>query len=294
MSSAPQQTRPGNSGPNRGGGRATGNTVAPPAAYLDVSGVCFDYEGSTVLDDISLSVDRAEFVALVGPSGCGKSTLLNLISGVLVPGAGEISVKQAGRDKTADRRAGRLGNVSYMQQKDLLLPWRTVAENGRLGLELRGISAAESDDRVVRLAGLFGLADVLGSMPWQLSGGMRQRVALLRALLPDNPVLLLDEPFGALDAITRSALQQWLLNVLDRTEKAVLLVTHDVEEAVLLADRVLVMTPAPGRIVAEIDINSGLGAGLGESRGLDASTSPEFVEMKRQILSLLRQQESVS
>ena len=244
---------------------------------LAVSGVGFQYESTDVLEDIDLAVDRGEFVALVGPSGCGKSTLLNLISGVLAPSAGHIEV--AGVNELVSR----LGHVSYMQQKDLLLPWRTVSENGRLGLELRGVGATESEAEVAHLAESFGLADVLGSMPWQLSGGMRQRVALLRALLPDNPVLLLDEPFGALDAITRSGLQQWLLNVLDRAEKAVLLVTHDVEEAILLGDRVLVMAPNPGRIVAEVEINLDSTA----TNGPRITTARDFVETKRQILELL-------
>ena len=244
---------------------------------LAVSGVGFQYENTDVLEDMDLAVDRGEFVALVGPSGCGKSTLLNLISGVLAPSAGHIEV--AGVNELVSR----LGHVSYMQQKDLLLPWRTVSENGRLGLELRGMDTTESEAEVAHLAESFGLADVLRSMPWQLSGGMRQRVALLRALLPDNPVLLLDEPFGALDAITRSGLQQWLLNVLDRAEKAILLVTHDVEEAILLGDRVLVMAPDPGRIVAEVEINLD-SAATNDPR---ITTARDFVETKRQILELL-------
>ncbi|HIF73291.1 MAG TPA: ABC transporter ATP-binding protein [Dehalococcoidia bacterium] len=251
-------------------------------ALLEISGVGFDYENAPILDSINVSVDRGEFVALVGPSGCGKSTLLNLISGVLSARSGQI---------TADGnmlRADRLGNVSYMQQKDLLLSWRTVAENSRLGLELRGVSVRESNEQVRALADSFGLSDVLDSMPHELSGGMRQRVALLRAVLPDNAVLLLDEPFGALDAITRRSLQEWLLNVLDTSNKAVVLVTHDVEEAILLADRVLVMAPSPGRIVAEIEVNI--------NKALDASAlsmSQEFIELRGAILELLTRQEAV-
>jgi ABC-type nitrate/sulfonate/bicarbonate transport system ATPase subunit len=255
---------------------AIGNSVDSDA-LLAVSGVEFDYESTRILDGIALTVDRGEFVALVGPSGCGKSTLLNLISGVLPAGNGRI---------IADGRvaqAARLGNVSYMQQKDLLLPWRSVAENGRLGLELRGESATESHARVLALADSFGIADVLDSMPWQLSGGMRQRVALLRAMLPDNSVLLLDEPFGALDAITRRSLQQWLLNVLDRSDKAVVLVTHDVEEAILLADRVLIMASNPGRIISEVKVE--LDISLGDE---EVSTLTEFVELKKRILDQLK------
>ena len=267
-------------------GQRSGISGVPdqPSALQDpllaVSGVGFQYESTDVLEDIDLAADRGEFVALVGPSGCGKSTLLNLISGVLAPSAGHIEV--AGVNELVSR----LGHVSYMQQKDLLLPWRTVSENGRLGLELRGVGATESEAEVAHLAESFGIADVLGSMPWQLSGGMRQRVALLRALLPDNPVLLLDEPFGALDAITRSGLQQWLLNVLDRSAKAVLLVTHDVEEAILLGDRVLVMAPEPGRIVAELDVR----LDLRDRRNPETSTTPAFVAMKKRLLGLLNRQ----
>ncbi len=256
------------------------NTLDVSDALLSVSGVGFDYEDAPILEDVSLMVQRGEFVALVGPSGCGKSTLLNLISGVLSARDGEI---------VADGRVAkseRVGNVSYMQQKDLLLPWRTVAENSRLGLELRGHGRSESDSAVKGMAESFGIYDVLDSMPWQLSGGMRQRVALLRAVLPDNSVLLLDEPFGALDAITRSSLQQWLLNVLDTSDKAVVLVTHDVEEAILLADRVLVMSSNPGQIIGEVVTGLAL-----DHENENQTTSPEFVALKKKILALLNQSE---
>jgi ABC-type nitrate/sulfonate/bicarbonate transport system ATPase subunit len=251
-------------------------------ALVSVSGVGFDYEDAPILEDVSLTVERGEFVALVGPSGCGKSTILNLISGVLSPRNGTVSANGL------SNRSERLGNVSYMQQKDLLLPWRSVAENSRLGLELRGVSSVESGAAVAELADSFGIADVLDSMPWQLSGGMRQRVALLRAVLPDNPVLLLDEPFGALDAITRRSLQQWLLNVLDTDNKAVVLVTHDVEEAILLADRVLVMSSNPGQIIDEVVID----LSDAEASG-DLTTAPDFIELKKRILSSLDDQETV-
>ena len=248
-------------------------------ALLTVSGVRFDYEDIPVLDNVDLSVNRGEFVALVGPSGCGKSTLLNLISGLLSPSKGTVSANGIFDS------SGRLGNVSYMQQRDLLLPWRTIAENCQLGMELRSISGDVSKVRVKELAKSFGLSDVLNYMPWQLSGGMRQRAALMRTVLLDNHVLLLDEPFGALDAITRSALQKWLLSVLVRNDKAVLLVTHDVEEAILLADRVLIMASEPGRIIAEVDVR------LTDSSIESSFTSPAFVELRKDILALLARQE---
>ena len=248
-------------------------------ALLTVSGVRFDYEDIPVLDNVDLSVNRGEFVALVGPSGCGKSTLLNLISGLLSPSKGTVSANGIFDS------SGRLGNVSYMQQRDLLLPWRTIAENCQLGMELRSISGDVSKVRVKELAKSFGLSDVLNYMPWQLSGGMRQRAALMRTILLDNHVLLLDEPFGALDAITRSALQKWLLSVLVRNDKAVLLVTHDVEEAILLADRVLIMASEPGRIIAEVDVR------LTDSSIDSSFMSPAFVELRKDILALLERQE---
>ncbi|MBT4125303.1 MAG: ABC transporter ATP-binding protein [Chloroflexi bacterium] len=257
-----------------------GASSVDESALVSVSGVGFDYEDAPILENVNLAVERGEFVALVGPSGCGKSTILNLISGVLSPRDGMISADGM------TNRSDRLGNVSYMQQKDLLLPWRTVAENSRLGLEIRGVRPNESNAAVEKLAESFGIADVLDSMPWQLSGGMRQRVALLRAVLPDNPVLLLDEPFGALDAITRRSLQHWLLNVLDTANKAVVLVTHDVEEAILLADRVLVMSSNPGQIIDEISIDLD-----GTTTNGDTTTSPEFIELKKRIMASLGDQE---
>ena len=266
--------------PNTGTRTSDGALGAVENALVSVSQVGFDYEGEPILEDVSLTVERGEFVALVGPSGCGKSTILNLVSGVLEPRSG--SVKANGLSNRSDR----LGKISYMQQKDLLLPWRSVAENSRLGLELRGIGSRESGEAGAKLADSFGIADVLDSMPWQLSGGMRQRVALLRAVLPDNDVLLLDEPFGALDAITRRSLQQWLLNVLDTEDKAVVLVTHDVEEAILLADRILVMSANPGQIIDEVAVDIGE-----QSPGLDVTTSSDFIELKKRILNSLGDQE---
>jgi ABC-type nitrate/sulfonate/bicarbonate transport system ATPase subunit len=227
-----------------------------------------------VLENIGFAVRAGEFVALIGPSGCGKSTLLNIIAGLLTPEQGAILLD-------GDDGAPRLGRVAYMQQRDLLLPWRTVRDNARLGLEFRRVPRAIADEQVRERAERFGLASVLRSYPWQLSGGMRQRTALLRATLPESKVLLLDEPFGALDAITRRELQQWLADVLDRADKAVVLVTHDVEEALLLADRVHVMAADPGRIVASVEVD------LLRPRGNEMTTSREFVCLKSHLLDEL-------
>lgn len=227
-----------------------------------------------VLRDISLSVRAGEFVAIVGPSGCGKSTLLNVIAGLQEPTSGYVALD-------GERNARRLGLVAYMHQRDLLLPWRTVLENARLGLELQGMPLNEANRRAGDLTARFGLGGVEQAYPWRLSGGMRQRVALLRATLPDQGVLLLDEPFGALDAITRADLQQWLADVLDREDKAVVLVTHDVEEALLLADRVLVMSSSPGRIIENITVD------LPRPRSSEVVTDSRFVELKRRLLAAL-------
>jgi ABC-type nitrate/sulfonate/bicarbonate transport system ATPase subunit len=223
---------------------------------------------------VSFDVDAGEFVALIGPSGCGKSTLLNAAAGLVEPDEGKIALD-------GDASAARLGRVAYMQQRDLLLPWRTALQNARLGLEFHGVARAEADRLAIAGAQRFGLGDVLGSYPWQLSGGMRQRVALLRSSLPESGLLLLDEPFGALDAITRRDLQQWLAEVLDRSARAVVLVTHDVEEALLLADRVHVMSPGPGTLKETVEVV------LPRPRTEETVTSAQFIELKRRLLAAL-------
>jgi len=189
-----------------------------------------------------------EVLAVVGPSGCGKSTLLELIAGLQEPDEGTVSV--AGATRAAERRAA----CAYMPQRDLLLPWRDALSNAALALECEGVRRAEARRRAEPLFERFGLAEFERARPAELSGGMRQRVAFLRTLLPGRPVLLLDEPFGALDSITRSSMQEWLADALAADPRTVLLVTHDVEEAARLAHRVLVMSPRPGRIVAEVPV----------------------------------------
>ena len=226
------------------------------------------------IDRISLDVHLGEFVVIVGPSGCGKSTLLNIIAGLTEPDTGSVSLQ-------GDTDAERIGRVAYMHQIDLLLPWRNVLSNATLGLEIAGIPRAESESKATELAQRFGIAEFLNAYPATLSGGMRQRVALLRAVLPDRDVLLLDEPFKALDAITRSELQRWLSDVLDRSHRATIMVTHDVEEALMLGDRVLVMSPRPGRILLELDVD------LPRPRPRDVVREPNFVDLKWQLLSAL-------
>jgi len=237
-------------------------TEAPVTEPLHIASVTRRYRRVTALDGVDLRVGDGEVVAVVGPSGCGKSTLLELVAGLQQPDEGTVSAAPA----------------SYMPQRDLLLPWRDALANAALALECEGVSRSEARRRAEPLFERFGLAEFERARPAELSGGMRQRVAFLRTLLPGRPVLLLDEPFGALDAITRASMQRWLADALAQEPRTVLLVTHDVEEAVFLADRVAVLSPRPGRVVAEIEV------GLDRPRDV---TSPEFGALKRQALEAL-------
>ncbi len=233
------------------------------------------------VDDVSLAADVGEFVVIIGPSGCGKSTLLNIIAGLMTPDAGEVALN-------GDVSAPRLGKVAYMHQIDLLLPWRTVLANATLGLEIVNVPRAEAEARATDIARRFGIGDFLNLYPLNLSGGMKQRVALLRAVLPERDTLLLDEPFKALDAITRAELQIWLSDVLDRSQRATVMVTHDVEEALMLGDRVLVMSARPGSIAMELDID------LPRPRPHDVVANPRFVELKWLLLSTLKRYSTVN
>ncbi len=203
------------------------------------------------LDGVSLTVRDGEFAALVGPSGCGKSTLLNLVAGLDEVDQGQILVD--GESPDPEERLARFG---YMPQEDLLFPWRTVIDNVCLGLEIQGLPRGEARQRAMALLPQFGLDGFEHRRPHELSGGMRQRASFLRTYLLGRPFLLLDEPFGALDAITRSELQSWFAETWNRIGGSALLVTHDPHEAVALSDRVYVMSSRPGRItnVLEVDL----------------------------------------
>ncbi|MBI4220949.1 MAG: ABC transporter ATP-binding protein [Chloroflexi bacterium] len=253
------------------------------APRLRVSGVTKVYPGRRgepdlhVLAGVDLEVDANEFVSIIGPSGCGKSTLLNVISGLEPASSGEVALD-------GDVGARRLGVVAYMHQRDLLLPWRTVLDNAALGLEIRGVKIEEARRQALALFPRFGLSGFESAYPEDLSGGMRQRVAFLRAMLPEQDLLLLDEPFGALDAITRSGLQEWLAGILRGANRSVLLVTHDVEEALLLSERVYVMSARPGRTVLTVTV------GLPTTRTREIVTEPAFVDLKRRLLAALAAQ----
>ena len=205
-------------------------------------------EPITAVEDVSLEVANGEVVALIGPSGCGKSTLLNMGSGLYQPSAGEVFVD--GEPVTAPNP-----HVAFMLQKDLLLPWRSIRRNVELGLEIRRVDAAQRRSRTDALLGKCHLSRFAEHYPHQLSGGMRQRAALARTLAVDPAVLLLDEPFSALDAQTKMILQQDLAETLAAEQRTAILITHDLEESILMSDRVLVMSERPGRIIKEIPID---------------------------------------
>lgn len=227
-----------------------------------------------VLDEVNLHLDTGEFVALIGPSGCGKSTLLSIIAGLQAPTSGAISLY-------GDPSARRLGRVGYMPQRDLLLPWRNALDNAIASLEVHGTPRAEARQRAHTLFAAFGLSGFERAYPSQLSGGMRQRVAFARTAIAAGDLLLLDEPFGALDALTRAGLQRWLVEIWGSLGKTCLLVTHDVDEALLLADRIYVMTPRPGRMRLERAVP------LPRPRLLEMLAQPEALTRKAELLAAL-------
>ena len=226
------------------------------------------------LAPVTLSIPQGRFVSLIGPSGCGKSTIFNIIAGLLEPTGGRVMID--GVDAT-----GTIGRVGYMLQKDLLLPWRTVLDNAILGMEIQGVPLREARARALPLLHRYGLSGFEYLYPNSLSGGMRQRAALLRTLLFDTDVILLDEPFGALDAQTKLQMQEWLMQLWSDFGKTVLFVTHDVEEAIYLSDEMHVMGTRPGRIITTIPIT------LPRPRLRTSALTPDFVAIKERCLKLL-------
>jgi ABC-type nitrate/sulfonate/bicarbonate transport system ATPase subunit len=217
-----------------------------PRAAISLERVCHSFGELRVLDDFALSVHRGEVVGLVGPSGCGKSTLLELVCGLAEPSEGKVEAYGSLDPK------GRLASCAYMPQRDLLLPWLSAIDNAALAPRNSGASKRAAREQATPLFDRFGLADFAQAKPNELSGGMRQRVAFLRTLLAGKPLLLLDEPFAALDAITRGEMQEWLAGALLSESRTVLLVTHDVEEALYLCDRVVILSARPARVVGEL------------------------------------------
>lgn len=247
---------------------------------LEVDNISKVYAGKgqqllTVLQNINIKIFPREFTCLVGTSGCGKSTLLNIIAGLLPPSAGEILVD--GQCVT-----GRPGSDRGMVfQGYTLYPWLTVAQNVAFGLQFQGMSKASQKDQVSYFLNVVGLENFAHNYPKQLSGGMKQRVAIARALANEPAVLLMDEPFGALDAQTKEQMQEFLLELWGKTHVTVLMITHDIEEAIYLSQRIYVL--GLGQVKGEISIC------LPEHRELDIKLSPEFVDIKRQVINMMRQ-----
>jgi len=229
------------------------------------------------LSDIDLTVGQGEFVSLIGPSGCGKTTLLRVIADLEQPTAGEISVNGVSPHQAREKRA-----YGYVFQAPALYPWRTIARNVALPLEIMGLERRERDRRVAHNLELVNLIGFERKFPWQLSGGMQQRVSIARALAVEPDLLLMDEPFGALDEIVRDHLNEQLLDLWAKTNKTVVFVTHSIPEAVFLSTRIVVMTPRPGRVYDVIDSD------LPRIRNLDIRETPEFLKIAHRVRRGLR------
>lgn len=243
---------------------------------LRVEGVCKSFDGELILEDISIALDRGELVSLLGISGGGKTTLFNIIAGLMRPDTGRVILN--GTDMT-----GCPGNVSYMLQKDLLLPYRTIEDNVALPLVVKGMKKKEARKQAAPYFPQFGLEGTQKKYPAQLSGGMRQRAALLRTYLFSGRVALLDEPFSALDMLTKKSVHDWYLKVMEEIQLSTLFITHDIDEAILLSDRIYLLTGRPGRITKEIVIREP------KPRARGFGLTEDFLEYKRMILKHLEQ-----
>lgn len=236
---------------------------------LELKDISRAFDGRQVLDRVSFDVEPGEFVSLIGPSGAGKSTLFNIIAGLDTPDSGQVRFD---------------GTTAYMPQKDLLFPWRTIEANAALGLEVQGVPKKEARARAREWFPQFGLEGFEKALPFQLSGGMRQRAALLRTVVQEKSTLLLDEPFGALDSLTRSDLQVWLQGMWAEHDWTAMLITHDVREAIMLSDRIVVLNPRPASVREIITVD------LPRPRGTEVLSSPAFGELERRILEHLQRQ----
>ena len=248
--------------------------MSGPEAALRAEHVTKSYGGRTVIRDVSLRLEQGELVCLLGVSGAGKTTLFHSLSGLERPEEGRVLL--FGEDVT-----GTPGKISYMLQRDLLLPHKKIPDNAALPLVIRGVRAREARERALSYVPQFGLEGTEDKYPAQLSGGMRQRAALLRTFLGARGVALLDEPFSALDALTKREIHRWYMEMMDQLRLTTLFITHDIDEAILLSDRVCVLSGRPGRIAAEIRVDPP------RPRDLSFSLSGEFLAYKRQILALL-------
>ncbi|WP_158780884.1 taurine ABC transporter ATP-binding subunit [Pantoea sp. BAV 3049] len=252
---------------------------------LAVSHLTARYDGHLALEDISLSIAAGELVVVLGPSGCGKTTLLNLVAGFLPAESGSITLD----GKTVSGPGAERGVVF---QHEGLLPWRNVLDNVAFGLQLAGVAKEQRRETARQMLKKVGLSGAEKKFIWQLSGGMRQRVGIARALAADPQLLLLDEPFGALDAFTREQMQELLLTLWRESGKQVLLITHDIEEAVFLASELILLSPGPGRIIERLSLGFGQRYAAGEScRAI--KSDPEFIARREHVLSRVFQQREV-
>jgi ABC-type nitrate/sulfonate/bicarbonate transport system ATPase subunit len=238
---------------------------------LELKGVKKTFEDTFAVSDVSLVLHENEFVSIIGPSGCGKSTLFNMISGLIEEDEGEILIDGA-------LAKNRKGMVSYMYQKDLLLPWLKIIDNVALPLRVRNVPRKDARAQVMPLFETFGLTGFEHKYPHQLSGGMRQRAALMRTYVYSRDIMLLDEPFGGLDALTKAKMQDWLLNVNSELKASILFITHDIEEAIYLSDRIYLMSDRPSTIKEEILVD------LPRPRNRDMMVSEGFTQLKKKLL----------
>lgn len=257
--------------------------IVPITVQVQHLSKSFPVEGGTpihALANLTLDIAAGSFVSILGPSGSGKSTLLGILAGLDKPDSGQVSLTERGAlSPTSELRRLAIG---YMPQHDLLLPWRTALDNATVGLEVVGVPRADARTHVLPLFKEFGLGGFTANYPFELSGGMRQRVSFLRSAVLERGLMLLDEPFGALDALTRASMHEWLLAAAERMGSTFILVTHDVEEAVLLSDRVYVLSPRPGTVVASVDID------LPAPRSLATLEDSRFAAYRRHLLDVLR------
>lgn len=258
----------------------------PYSNMLTITNLTYSFAATRnpVFSGLSMTVRQGEFISVVGASGCGKSTLFKIIAGLLEPSGGEITV----HGRCSPSTCSRLGQIAYMPQQDLLLPWRTVLDNCLLPWELKQDSSRH--EALARIRGMldgFGLSGKENAYPQELSGGMRQRVALLRTLAAGNELLLLDEPFGALDAITKREMHRWLLELWGGLDKSVLFITHDLEEALLLSDRIYLMTGGSGGGLQELIVT------LPRPRHYKMNYEPQFVALREDLESRLHESSMV-
>ncbi|WP_338470011.1 ABC transporter ATP-binding protein [Niallia sp. XMNu-256] len=239
---------------------------------LTLDKITKSFSTKKIIDELSLQIDDGEFVSIIGPSGSGKSTLFHLIGGIITPDEGSIELN-------GEQINGQRGSISYMPQAPSLLPWRTILQNVLLGQELQGEKNVEKAKAMIEKA---GLKDYLHSYPTQLSGGMKQRVSFIRALLSPQPLILLDEPFSALDELTRQDMQKWLLSIWDEYRKTILFVTHNIDEALFLSDRIVLLSAKPAKIINEFVIP------FQRPREENLLLTDEFLDWKRKIYSAFK------